>query len=173
MNRDTLQQMTVANLKKMCSEKGIKAQGPKNDLICRILWSHNIPLVPPIVEESKSLSFDSNVYKYIIPVLYIIPRQPKSEESVNDELTMCMKEAFEEGKIGSLNYNDGNFSVNLQTLGHHTCVCGATSTGYDVLIHERYATNYLCEHYLMWHRQEVPESELNKVRNILALQREQ
>lgn len=49
--------------------------------------------------------------------------------------------------------------------GFHTCKCGVTSANYDYLV-AGYITNSLATHYLMYHREDVPESEIKKLENI-------
>lgn len=49
--------------------------------------------------------------------------------------------------------------------GTHKCICGKRSGNYDLSI-GGYITNSLAVHYLQWHRNEVPRSEIIKLRNI-------
>lgn len=58
------------------------------------------------------------------------------------------------------------FNPGIMYMGHHTCVCGANSSGCDYLLSNGLITNLLCVHYLACHRAEVPPVELEKVRNL-------
>lgn len=55
-----------------------------------------------------------------------------------------------------------------QYFGWHDCVCGARSGSCDLIVwlqgvHRNVLTNSLAAHYLAWHYDEIPESELVKV----------
>lgn len=72
------------------------------------------------------------------------------------------------GTIGNM-HRKPVFTPGIYTMGHHECVCGATSTGYDILLDDgksQIITNMLALHYLVYHRSEVPESELTKIGNL-------
>lgn len=58
------------------------------------------------------------------------------------------------------------FRPRIMYMGHHTCVCGANSSGCDYLLSNGLITNLLCVHYLACHRSEIPPSELEKVGNL-------
>ena len=94
-------------------------------------------------------------------LLFIEPQNVKSETPTVDELTKKMTAAFRDFKTGS--GFQGQFMEDAMTMGEQTCVCGARSTNVDYLLPSGYITNYLCVHYLAWHRNEVPQSELDKV----------
>jgi len=55
--------------------------------------------------------------------------------------------------------------------GFHRCVCGATSGNSDLKV-DKYITNTLAPHYLRWHRDEVPISEIQKLKSIDIEQKE-
>jgi len=57
----------------------------------------------------------------------------------------------------------GRFGKGILTLGLHECVCGAMSSSCDYMLNGKIVTNYLCVHYLAYHRSEVPEEELEKL----------
>jgi hypothetical protein len=86
-------------------------------------------------------------------LLFIEPTQPASKIFVVDELTEKMKFAFAQARPSSYAFR-----------GWHTCVCGATSDNRDYFLPNGQKTNYLAVHYLEYHRDEIPESELEKVR---------
>lgn len=52
----------------------------------------------------------------------------------------------------------------LRYKGFHTCICGAISTNYDMVLPDGRLTNSLALHYVQFHRAEVPENELVKIR---------
>jgi hypothetical protein len=65
-----------------------------------------------------------------------------------------------------------NFRQGLGWKGWHDCVCGAASSNCNYLLPDGQVTNYLCVHYLAYHRSEVPASELQKVRNLPSYEAE-
>ena len=97
-------------------------------------------------------------------LLFIEPLDQKSETPLLDEITKKMAAAFRDYKTGS-GY-DGQFMEDAATMGHQTCACGANSTNVDYLLPSGFITNYLCVHYLAWHRNEVPQLELDKVSSL-------
>ena len=97
-------------------------------------------------------------------LLYIEPQYQKSDFPILDELTQKMAGAFKDYKTGS-GYQ-GHFMQDAMTMGEQTCVCGSKSSNVDYLLPSNFITNYLCVHYLAWHRNEVPQSELDKVSSL-------
>jgi hypothetical protein len=87
-------------------------------------------------------------------VLYIEPQGSASAEPVEDEVTHAMREAMESA------YSD------ISYLGCHQCVCGAWSDSEDWILANGQRTNSLAVHYLQFHRDEVPEQEIEKVANL-------
>ena len=75
-----------------------------------------------------------------------------------------MAAAFQNYKTGS-GYQ-GQFMEDAMTMGEQVCACGARSTNVDYLLPSGFITNYLCVHYLAWHRNEIPRSELDKVASL-------
>jgi hypothetical protein len=94
-------------------------------------------------------------------LLYIEPQAQRSAEPEIDDLTKRMTAAFQNHKTGS--EIGGQFEEGAATMGHQTCACGAQSTPVDYVLNSGFITNSLCIHYLAWHRNEVPKSELDKV----------
>ena len=84
-------------------------------------------------------------------MLYINPSARTSEEPVLDELTMKMTAAFRQARKGTV------------WRGFHSCRCQARSTSCDYILPNGEQTNSLCIHYLAWHREQVPQAELDKV----------
>lgn len=96
-------------------------------------------------------------------LMFIEPVSPPSNVPVVDELTKKMVVALKWTKDGIM--VKGRVIPGLYR-GVHTCTCGATSSNQDHLLLVQdpvRLTNSLASHYLAWHRNEVPESELAKV----------
>lgn len=83
----------------------------------------------------------------------IEPTKDKSEEPIIDDLTEKMEYLLQIADEGD------------HYRGFHICSCGEISGCCDLII-GGYITNSLATHYLKWHRLEVPESEIEKLRNI-------
>lgn len=84
-------------------------------------------------------------------LLFIEPKNPASPEPVIDEFTRMMTAAF------LLSKREHSYR------GWHTCLCGADSSNCDHVLPSGVITNSLCIHYLAYHRDEVPQAELEKV----------
>lgn len=52
-------------------------------------------------------------------------------------------------------------------LGYHRCYCGAASDACNYILPNEKVTNSLALHYLMYHREDVPQYELYKVDKLL------
>lgn len=122
-------------------------------------------------------------YSHPNALLFIEPRFIPKKDIVIDELSIKMFNAINDiepkkidsirtlmkiPNIGSIGFDKKKlvFNQGAITLGHHDCVCGATSTSYDYYIDDYYITNYLSVHYLVCHRPEVPKAELEKVQKL-------
>lgn len=92
-------------------------------------------------------------------LLFIEPSDRPSTEPLIDDLTRRMQAAW-----------NARVSPNSGFRGVHTCRCGEQSDNKNHTVHAAdgtaLVTNSLCVHYLMYHRDEVPESELEKVRQL-------
>ena len=86
-------------------------------------------------------------------LLQIEPRHDRGLYPVEDELTVKMWRLLQAAKIGAM------------YRGWHTCICGQASGSADLIVGP-YITNSLAGHYLVWHRGEVPESEIDKLRRL-------
>ena len=90
-------------------------------------------------------------------LLYIEPVNPPDHQPLRDELSQRMVAAWRR-RVSPLS----------GFRGVHSCACGAQSDNMDHVVHgadgQAFTTNSLCVHYLMFHRAEVPDSELEKVR---------
>jgi hypothetical protein len=97
-------------------------------------------------------------------MLFIEPINLPSDTPVVDELTKKMVVALYWSKNGIIvkgRIIPGGYR------GVHVCSCGAVSSNQDHLLLVQdpiRLTNSLASHYLAWHRDEIPESELKKVR---------
>lgn len=103
-------------------------------------------------------------------LLFIEPQNDKSVEPVDDDMTLFMETLLNTAINTSSKKGvviNGNFVKGLSTMGVHTCYCGECSHSCDYEIHTGYYTNSLATHYLRWHRKDVPEEELNKVRSLM------
>lgn len=85
-------------------------------------------------------------------ILFIEPKSLGSEQGVQDELTVKMEAAMLCATSSDYRYK-----------GFHLCVCGAKSDNRDYFLPNGQKTNSLAVHYLEFHRDEVPETELDKV----------
>lgn len=86
----------------------------------------------------------------------IEPTRAPSTTPVIDELTRKMTAAWHERHNSDHGYR-----------GFHVCECGVFSDNKDHWIDadaDRLLTNSLCIHYLAFHRDDVPQEELEKVR---------
>lgn len=97
-------------------------------------------------------------------LLFIEPKNQKSSEPIIDEYTIKMFNALadNDNSIGYVS-TESIFVKDRMLKGLHTCVCGVKSNPCDYLLYDKIATNWLCVHYLTYHRDEVPEDELRKV----------
>ena len=84
-------------------------------------------------------------------VLFIEPEGLPLPEPVIDSLTRKMAAGFRQ-----------THGI-MATRGWHTCVCGTASTNVTHQLSDGRVTNSLCVHYLAYHRDEVPRTELAKV----------
>ena len=87
-----------------------------------------------------------------VGLLFIEPQNPASEKPVIDELACKMAAALTASTPSKFN-----------THGVHFCICGAHSDTRNYVVPNEAATNTLCVHYLAYHRDEVPQSQLDRV----------
>lgn len=88
-------------------------------------------------------------------LLMIEPQGHVSAEPLVDELTRKMAAALNAARPSDVAYR-----------GFHMCACGATSGNRNLFVTLNDAevmTNSLAVHYLAYHRQSVPQAELDKV----------
>lgn len=86
-------------------------------------------------------------------ILMVEPSSRVSTEPFIDELTRKMTAAWRKSRESDFGYR-----------GVHWCLCGATSDNRDHFIGSKsLLTNSLCIHYLAFHREDIPQEELDKV----------
>jgi hypothetical protein len=88
-------------------------------------------------------------------VLFIEPEEPASKVPVQDALSAKMRALMAQARRSDYVY-----------FGFHQCICGAKSDTSDWILHTGQKTNSLAVHYLEFHRHEVPERELEKIRKL-------
>lgn len=86
-------------------------------------------------------------------ILMIEPSGKASTTPLIDNLTRKMTAAWRLSLASTYSYR-----------GVHTCTCGVWSDNKDHWVGDGLLTTSLCVHYLSFHRNEIPEEELNKVR---------
>lgn len=85
-------------------------------------------------------------------LLMIEPTRERSGKVVDDGLTELAETVFAKAKSNNVRYR-----------GWHTCVCGETSDNNDWILPSGKTTNSLMVHYIRDHRDEVPQSEIDKL----------
>lgn len=104
-------------------------------------------------------------------LLFIEPNEEGSWEALIDPITMKIYQHLRasQGNKGIV-FNTGRFELGTFTRGHHTCRCGAQSHACDYLLDDgKMATNFLCVHYAAYHRDEIPQGELDKINKLSDL----
>ena len=104
-------------------------------------------------------------------LLYI---EPKKEEKlivpIYDELPDLLASALSHAKSGIANYSDvgetETFEEGDTWRGIHGTDCGERSNNKDYLLENGMITNSLAPFYLTWYRDSIPESEMNKVKEL-------
>lgn len=105
-------------------------------------------------------------------LLFIEPkREQKSVTPVNDMLTEIMELAFKKAIKGSSNYHRPDEPIRFRAgggkMGVHRTECGEKSTNNEYLLENGMITNSLCIFYLKYYREAIPESEINKVLELI------
>ena len=106
-------------------------------------------------------------------LLFIEP--PASEKlvvPVNDESTRIMKFALSEAQTGTSNYSfldeEPRFRQGPGYKGYHVTECGTRSIGVDDLLENGMITNDLATFYLQYYRNSIPQSEMNKMAELVS-----
>lgn len=112
------------------------------------------------------------IHTSLSALLYIEPTSSKKYDASTARKFLWFKRLVESlietGQIGDYNERSNSFALGVATLGHHTCVCGANSTGFDILLPNHMATHSLAYHYIAYHSTDVPESEWLKLEQLRA-----
>ena len=90
-------------------------------------------------------------------LLMIEPANPPSEFALRDEITEMFRPIFEAALSNRPDWMDCY-------KGFHECSCGVMSETFDIRLPSGHLTNSLAMHYLEFHRDEVPASEIAKIR---------
>ena len=116
-------------------------------------------------------------------LLYKNPKK-KTKDKCEDELSTKLGEYILKAQKQHADFSRNPFSLNksdviwgvasekhfergITTMGVHKCSCGASSDSYDVLLPGGYITNTLGSHYLIYHRGEIPISQIRILEKIL------
>lgn len=109
-------------------------------------------------------------YKMIINndkvILYMEPENNKSEEPIIDALTVKMFYVLKRNLNNNCIFLNGVIKKGWFTKGYHWCECGKRSTSCDYVLENGQVVNYLCVHYLAYHRDEVSEEDIEKVNKL-------
>lgn len=89
----------------------------------------------------------------------IEPANSPAGNAVCDEITEVFRPVFEAAMANRPSWMDCY-------KGFHECSCGVMSEVFDVRLPSGHLTNSLAMHYLEFHRDEVPASEIEKVRTL-------
>lgn len=85
-------------------------------------------------------------------IMMIEPANYASTKPVVDLYTLRMTAAWRNGNPSSYSYK-----------GLHICKCGVLSDNRDHFVADAIRTNSLCVHYLAFHREDVPNEQLELV----------
>ena len=114
-----------------------------------------------VMDDNKrggSKDFNEILYSKI-GILYINPKSIL-KDPVIDSVTKKLAWLWHRNEDSGLAY-----------FGFHRCSCGATSASAEFLIvppsGEIFVTNSLCVHYAAYHRDEIPEEEMEKLMKII------
>lgn len=104
-------------------------------------------------------------------LLFIEPKKTeKATVPINDDLTKMMEWAIKKAKTGIANYShageEPNFKEGNAWRGMHITDCGQMSGNKEYLLENGMVTNSLAVFYLQYYRNSIPESEMDKVREL-------
>lgn len=104
-------------------------------------------------------------------LLYIEPKaSEKLKDPIIDEYTKMMEYALSKSKKGVSKYSDreddGTWRSGSGFKGIHRTECGEHSSNNDFLLENGMITNSLAPFYLKYYRYSIPESEMNKVKEL-------
>lgn len=119
-------------------------------------------------------------------LLYIEPKAiEKLKNPIDDELTELMEMAISKAEEGTANYSSlddmgdgydwvyGGVTKRIPShrtgsayKGVHRTGCGEISSNVDYLLENGMITNSLAPFYVRWYRYSIPESEMNKLKEL-------
>lgn len=88
-------------------------------------------------------------------ILFIEPTGKKSEEPIIDDLTKKVQDVMLNATFPEYMYK-----------GFHICGCGEFSDNRDWILPNGQITNSLAYHYIAEHREDVPDYEIEKIKNL-------
>lgn len=105
-------------------------------------------------------------------LLYIEPtKDQKSAEPNEDGLADILENLIKTAKSGAAWYrsldDEGTFNEGNAYRGFHMTDCGERSSNCDYLLENGMITNSLAPFYLRWYREAIPETEMNKINQLL------
>ena len=101
-------------------------------------------------------------------LLFIEPESPAAARPVIDDLTMRMCMALRWSTKGLL--IKGRLVPGGAYRGVHDCICGVSSDNHDYLVmgnRTDEVTHSLAAHYLAYHRDDVSQFQIDKLRRVL------
>lgn len=104
-------------------------------------------------------------------LLYIEPKaSEKLSEPIEDEWTKLIDKAFNNSIQGAAHYSNlndnGTFREGSGFKGFHRTECGERSSNRDYLLENGMITNSLAPFYIRWYRNSIPDSEINKIKEL-------
>jgi hypothetical protein len=96
-------------------------------------------------------------------LLFIEPSSKIKESDMSEYIWLV--ELFKYAKRGCGEIMNNEWTCD-QYMGAHQCRCGKRSESRDFLFSNNMFTNSLCLHYLQWHRDEIPEIEFEKLKQL-------
>lgn len=111
------------------------------------------------VDKANRSDYGLATAKKLEHLLFLLPQNAPSAEPVMDDITMLVMNSWAANKKSRYAFK-----------GTHRCSCGVGSTNTDHFIGPNYdiVTNSLCLHYVQFHRDEVPQAELDRILTLLT-----
>lgn len=151
----------------------------KNMSSSPILDENDRPMLMSMIWKDYDKKPEEKVERYANnpqAILYIEPKNQRSDVPIIDEYTKKMVIALKNNKRADIIENFKNIDIDSFLLScihgqykkRHHCICGAYSSKVDYLLDKDigYFTNSLCVHYLAVHRDEIPEEEFDKINDL-------
>jgi len=111
------------------------------------------------IRKSEESGYNHTEANKLQKLLFMRPKNPPSAEPVMDDITKLVTKYWAFNKRSKYMYK-----------GTHQCSCHVSSTNSDHFIGPNYdiLTNSLCLHYVQFHRDEIPQDELDRVVSLLT-----